>query len=69
MKNELEEKKQTMFKTTLNLFKKYDDTTDTDRAMKYWCEYKGLIKVILIMGWGREYIDYCLDNGWNVTLP
>ena len=67
--NELEEKKQTMFKVTLNVFKKYDDTTETDRAMKYWCEYKGLIKAIAIMGWEADFIAYCIDENWDVMLP
>ena len=67
--NELENKKQDIFKTTLNVFKKYDDTTDTTRARNYWSEYAGMIKVVAIMGWEREFVEYSLANGWDVMLP
>ena len=66
--NEIESKN-TLFKAALDIFKKYDDTTDTTRARNYWSEYKGMIKAIVIMGWEREFVEYSLNNGWNVTLP
>lgn len=64
-----EERKQQLFKTTLKAFIKYDETTDTEKAVNCWREYKGLVRAVMIMGWEPEFIKYALKNGWDVTLP
>lgn len=66
---EFEARKQNLFATALKLFKKYDEADNTDSELSYWKRYAGMFKAIEIMGWEREFVDYCLKNGWEVFVP
>jgi hypothetical protein len=69
MTDNLELRKEILFKTALKMFRDYDSAEDNIKELGLWRQYSGMYKAISIMGYEHGFIEYCRKNGWEVTIP
>ena len=69
--SEFDVRKRILFDTALKVYKKADSTSvySREKADANYRRFGGMYKAIEIMGFEREFREYCYKNGWDITIP